>query len=252
MARSAAACCWWQRLPCGSSTPRPLRSCSRPCDRRHHRPAGLDPPRRSGRRAAMTAAPTFGYRGPQARGARVPRTRIREMHHDQRATPQHRAGQHDPRCREPACRRTQPVTLVPSVAADAQDLLPQLPRRRLGQRRSTGHAWRTLAKAGNAALRPGDRLRLERGCSFTGPLRTGPNSSPWAGTASQPITIDAWGTGGRPRVQRRGRELHGHRPLPRVRRPLDQLAAHLLRPANARTPHAATSTAGGCIPGPTT
>jgi hypothetical protein len=62
--------------------------------------------------------------------------------------------------------------------------------------RSTAAAWRTLAKASAARLHPGDRLRLERGCSFAGGLRAS-----WEGTASRPITIDAYGTGGRPRVE---------------------------------------------------
>jgi len=69
--------------------------------------------------------------------------------------------------------------------------------------RGTTSAWRTLAKASAASLKPGDRLRLERGCSFTGPLRTG-TSTPWAGTASAPITIDAWGSGPRPKVRDAG------------------------------------------------
>jgi len=67
--------------------------------------------------------------------------------------------------------------------------------------RSTSAAWRSLGKASAATLHAGDRLRLERGCSFTGPLRTGTNSAPWTGTASAPITIDAYGTGDLPRVR---------------------------------------------------
>ncbi len=67
--------------------------------------------------------------------------------------------------------------------------------------RTTATAWRTLAHAGDAALQPGDRLRLKRGCSFAGPLRTGKSAAPWTGTASQPITIDDYGTGNRPRVR---------------------------------------------------
>lgn len=67
--------------------------------------------------------------------------------------------------------------------------------------RSTSSPWRTLGKAGAAALKPGDRLRLKRGCSFTGPLRTGSSSAPWAGTADQPIIIDDYGSGSRPKVR---------------------------------------------------
>ncbi len=67
--------------------------------------------------------------------------------------------------------------------------------------RSSATAWRTLARASAAALAAGDRLRLQRGCSFPGPLRTGTSAAPWAGTASAPVTIDAYGTGARPKVR---------------------------------------------------
>src|SRR5262249_46228261 len=45
-------------------------------------------------------------------------------------------------------------------------------------------AWRSLAKANGATLKPGDRLFLNRGCTWTGPLQ-----AHWTGTADKPITI---------------------------------------------------------------
>lgn len=61
---------------------------------------------------------------------------------------------------------------------------------------TTGQAWKTIAKANNAALQPGDNLLLKRGCAWNGPLRAS-----WNGTAEQPITIGAYSTGERPRIQ---------------------------------------------------
>ncbi len=62
--------------------------------------------------------------------------------------------------------------------------------------RSPSQAWRTLDKASRAALEPGDRLRLQRGCSFTGPLK-----ATWAGTPSTPIVIRDYGSGSLPRIR---------------------------------------------------
>jgi hypothetical protein len=57
-------------------------------------------------------------------------------------------------------------------------------------------AWRSVKRANEATLRPGDELRLKRGCSWTGPLRAA-----WTGTASAPILISAYGEGELPRIQ---------------------------------------------------
>ena len=57
-------------------------------------------------------------------------------------------------------------------------------------------AWRTLTKANGASLVAGDKLLLRRGCTWTGPL-----TAKWKGTAANPITIDAYGTGNLPLIQ---------------------------------------------------
>jgi hypothetical protein len=61
---------------------------------------------------------------------------------------------------------------------------------------SQSTAWKTLGRANRAKLRPGDTLRLKRGCTFAGPLVAG-----WAGTAAAPITINAYGNGALPVIQ---------------------------------------------------
>jgi hypothetical protein len=57
-------------------------------------------------------------------------------------------------------------------------------------------AWKSLAKASKAALLPGERLLFKRGCAWTGPLYLA-----WNGTGSQPIVIDAYGSGYLPIIQ---------------------------------------------------
>jgi hypothetical protein len=57
-------------------------------------------------------------------------------------------------------------------------------------------AWRTLTRANSATLVAGDKLLLRRGCAWTGPL-----TAKWSGTAGNPITIDAYGTGNPPVIQ---------------------------------------------------
>lgn len=57
-------------------------------------------------------------------------------------------------------------------------------------------AWRSLPRANQAALRPGDALLLKRGCSWTGPL-----VAAWTGTAALPILISAYGSGPLPLIQ---------------------------------------------------
>ena len=53
----------------------------------------------------------------------------------------------------------------------------------------------TLARAAQLPLRPGDRLLLQRGGSWTGTLRLAAS-----GTSRAPITVGAWGTGALPRI----------------------------------------------------
>jgi hypothetical protein len=65
--------------------------------------------------------------------------------------------------------------------------------------RSPASAWRTLRRASAAPLHPGDRLLLKRGGSWSGTLTI--SSS---GTPADPVTIDAFGTGGRPRLTTNG------------------------------------------------
>lgn len=62
--------------------------------------------------------------------------------------------------------------------------------------RSEGAAWKSLNRAKNATLLPGERLLLKRGCTWTGPL-----DLRWNGTSSQPIVVDAYGSGYRPIIQ---------------------------------------------------
>lgn len=53
-------------------------------------------------------------------------------------------------------------------------------------------AWRTLARASRASLRPGDRLLLLGGHSYTGQLRIGPGD---AGDRSRPVLVGSYGSG---------------------------------------------------------
>ncbi len=61
---------------------------------------------------------------------------------------------------------------------------------------ATTTAWRSLSRANNASLYPGDRLLLKRGCTWTGPLK-----ARWKGTSSSPVTISAYGSGELPKIQ---------------------------------------------------
>jgi hypothetical protein len=60
---------------------------------------------------------------------------------------------------------------------------------------SAAQAWKTLAKASQAPLAPGDRLLLDRGGVWSGKLAISPS-----GTASTPIVISAYGTGNLPLI----------------------------------------------------
>jgi hypothetical protein len=57
-------------------------------------------------------------------------------------------------------------------------------------------AWKTVARANRARLRPGDRLLLRRGCTWDGPLLAS-----WRGRPGQPIVIGAYGRGTLPTIQ---------------------------------------------------
>jgi hypothetical protein len=55
------------------------------------------------------------------------------------------------------------------------------------------HAWATLAAVNQAQLQPGNQVLLKRDCNWSGTL-----NAPWQGTAAQPITIAAYGSGSSP------------------------------------------------------
>ncbi|GAA3825130.1 right-handed parallel beta-helix repeat-containing protein [Streptomyces phyllanthi] len=57
---------------------------------------------------------------------------------------------------------------------------------------SPGSAWRTLARADQAVLQPGDQLLLEGGGRFPGTLSFGSTD---AGSAANPVVIGSYGTG---------------------------------------------------------
>ncbi|MFC4530613.1 right-handed parallel beta-helix repeat-containing protein [Sphaerisporangium dianthi] len=61
-----------------------------------------------------------------------------------------------------------------------------------------GKAWRSLGRAGEARLRPGDTLLLKRGGKWKGSLTLGRD-----GTAGHPITLGAYGKGARPKISGR-------------------------------------------------
>jgi hypothetical protein len=60
---------------------------------------------------------------------------------------------------------------------------------------SPAQAWRSLAKASRVKLEPGAQLLFERGGSWTGRLTLADE-----GTAAEPITISAYGSGDRPSI----------------------------------------------------
>lgn len=63
---------------------------------------------------------------------------------------------------------------------------------------SPTQAWKSLDKVNAKAfsLKKGESLLLKRGCSWTGPLLVN-----WSGTADQPITVGAYGSGDRPIIK---------------------------------------------------
>lgn len=61
---------------------------------------------------------------------------------------------------------------------------------------SAAHPWRSLSRASQAELLPGDRLLLRRGCTWRGPLTVA-----WNGTATLPINIGGYGEGDLPIIE---------------------------------------------------
>ncbi len=61
---------------------------------------------------------------------------------------------------------------------------------------SAGSAWRNINRANSASLKPGDKLLLKRGCTWSQQLRAN-----WNGTSSDPIVIGAYGSGDLPVLQ---------------------------------------------------
>jgi hypothetical protein len=61
--------------------------------------------------------------------------------------------------------------------------------------------WKTIYKASSANLQPGDKLLFKRGCTWS-KTSTGIHlEAKWDGTAQNPITIGAYGTGNLPIIQ---------------------------------------------------
>jgi hypothetical protein len=67
---------------------------------------------------------------------------------------------------------------------------------------STSTAWKSLNKANNADLNPGDKLLFKRGCTWYGTL-----TADWDGSSSAYITIGAYGSGNLPRFQNGATDL---------------------------------------------
>jgi hypothetical protein len=61
---------------------------------------------------------------------------------------------------------------------------------------SPATAWKSLNKVNRTSLKPGDRVLLKRGSVFNEQLR-----ATWNGSASEPIVIDAYGSGPAPVIQ---------------------------------------------------
>lgn len=62
---------------------------------------------------------------------------------------------------------------------------------------SAGDAWRSVSRANGASLAPGSALLFKRGCTWSGTSL----QAKWNGTATQPITIGAYGSGSAPLFQ---------------------------------------------------
>ena len=59
---------------------------------------------------------------------------------------------------------------------------------------SPSSAWKSVAKANKAALKPGDSLLFKRGCTWTGTRL----DASWTGTAAAPITLASYGASDEP------------------------------------------------------
>lgn len=66
--------------------------------------------------------------------------------------------------------------------------------------RATSSPWKTIGKVNSTQLQPGDKVWLARGCHWNGSQL----SAWWNGTAAQPITIGAYGSGDRPTIKNGG------------------------------------------------
>src|SRR4051794_21491543 len=62
---------------------------------------------------------------------------------------------------------------------------------------SISQAWKSVSRANQANLAPGAKILFKRGCTWS----KAPLMVKWNGTASQPITIGAYGTGNKPLFQ---------------------------------------------------
>lgn len=69
---------------------------------------------------------------------------------------------------------------------------------------STSSAWRSVGRANQASLSPGSKLLFKRGCTWSGTALL----ARWNGTASDPITISAYGSGNRPLFQNAQDQLY--------------------------------------------
>lgn len=63
--------------------------------------------------------------------------------------------------------------------------------------RSKTKAWRTITHANKAELQPGDKLLLQRGCTWTGQRL----DVTWSGTSSKKILIANYGSGAKPLIR---------------------------------------------------
>ncbi len=69
---------------------------------------------------------------------------------------------------------------------------------------STSSAWRSVSRANQASLSPGSKLLFKRGCTWSGTALL----ARWNGTAADPITIGAYGSGNRPLFQNAQDQLY--------------------------------------------
>ena len=196
---------------------------------------------------------TISLSAPARSGATVPGTRTRRNRRAPRATPQPRAAPSRARPDERAGGRAVPHDRRSPrpFRGHAADLLRQLHRRRPVERPElrdrlahAGTGEHRRARAGRPAPAPARLL-------VPGPAPDRYLGGPWAGTASAPVTIDAYGTGSRPKVRDAA---------PTSSSPAGTSSSPTCGPApprpptttSARTRRVASPTAGGCVPVPIT